>query len=693
MTHKHLILLLLPLAASAQEATDTTATSIELHEITVKAAPVVRKADRDLYIPSAQAREASADGLSLLGNLRIPMLTVNNVLESVSSPSGSVQLRINGRQASVAEVKAILPESVVRVEYHQDPGLRYGGAGAVVDFIVRNPTAGGSLMANAMYWMTEKPSGNLSVNAKINRGRSQVGLSVYNQLRKRTEIFREYREHFTLADGTVINRTEQPVSGLYNNNQLWASAYYNYVNPGKTNFYASLGLSHQVPNTAGYDGLLSTDGADPIFLSVESRNPFTVPSLNLYLDQKIGRDQTIVVDFVSTYTDSRSASSYIERPSHDAPASTDISTSIHDHNQYYGLEADYIKEWENSRLTAGISWNGYRNRSSYDSSDGAVFHQRRDRWYGFAEYFRRFGDFTATAGIGAEYNDLTLRESARTSRTWNVIPRVSAVWRKNWSTLRLSARRWTISPSLSETNPTMQQVDNFQYSVGNPDLKPYSVWQANLNWAGTFNRIQPSVQLGYYATSSDAIAPSYRWDGDSRLIASYSNGNRKRQWWWRAGASINVIPGWLDVSGYVEMDRYYTSGPDYRHSATSWSGDATIAVSHWGFQLTAQYSRAETSLTGETRSRSESFNLIQLEYTWRGFQFGAGIMMPFGKYNQETTLLNRNYGYTQIMRSNFIERMGFVTVSYTLQWGKQKRTAGKLIDASGESMTSKAASR
>ena len=68
-------------------------------------------------------------------------------------------------------------------------------------------------------------------------------------------------------------------------------------------------------------------------------------------------------------------------------------------------------------------------------------------------------------------------------------------------------------------------------------------------------------------------------------------------------------------------------------------------------------------------------------------------MMPFGKYNQETTLLNRNYGYTQIMRSNFIERMGFVTVSYTLQWGKQKRTAGKLIDASGESMTSKAASR
>ncbi len=358
MTHKHLILLLLPLAASAQEATDTTATSIELHEITVKAAPVVRKADRDLYIPSAQAREASADGLSLLGNMRIPMLTVNNVLESVSSPSGSVQLRINGRQASVAEVKAILPESVVRVEYHQDPGLRYGGAGAVVDFIVRNPTAGGSLMANAMYWMTEKPSGNLSVNAKINRGRSQVGLSVYNQLRKRTEIFREYREHFTLADGTVINRTEQPVSGLYNNNQLWASAYYNYVNPGKTNFYASLGLSHQVPNTTGYDGLLSTDGADPVFLSVESRNPFTVPSLNLYLDQKIGRNQTIVVDFVSTYTDSRSASSYIERPSQDAPASTDISTSIHDHNQYYGLEADYIKELENSRLTAGISWNG-----------------------------------------------------------------------------------------------------------------------------------------------------------------------------------------------------------------------------------------------------------------------------------------------------------------------------------------------
>lgn len=82
-----------------------------------------------------------------------------------------------------------------------------------------------------------------------------------------------------------------------------------------------------------------------------------------------------------------------------------------------------------------------------------------------------------------------------------------------------------------------------------------------------------------------------------------------------------------------------------------------------------------------------------LNYTWRNWQFGTGLMMPFGRYNQETTQLNRYYSYSQIMRSDFIERMAIVKISYNLQWGKQKEGARKRIDAGAESMTSTAAGR
>ena len=134
-------------------------TSLMLAEVVVKASPVIHKSDRDLFIPSAEAVKQSNNGLSLLQNIQIPTLVVNTVLESVSNPSGDVQLRINGREASINEVKALLPESIVRVEYHENPGLRYNSANAVLDFIVRNPTVGGSVMAAAMYWLQATPSG------------------------------------------------------------------------------------------------------------------------------------------------------------------------------------------------------------------------------------------------------------------------------------------------------------------------------------------------------------------------------------------------------------------------------------------------------------------------------------------------------------------------------------------------------
>lgn len=130
------------IGASAQ--TDTTASPADsithqLEEVLVKASPVIHKSDRDLFIPSDEAREHANNGLGLLQNMQIPTVVVNPVMESVSNPSGAVQLRINGRVASINEVKMLLPESIVRVEYLENPGLRYNDANAVLDFIVRNP--------------------------------------------------------------------------------------------------------------------------------------------------------------------------------------------------------------------------------------------------------------------------------------------------------------------------------------------------------------------------------------------------------------------------------------------------------------------------------------------------------------------------------------------------------------------------
>ena len=138
---------LLPvLAASAQTGAADSIHAQELHEIVIEAPKVIRKADMDVYHPSQSAVDASKNGLQLLDNLMIPALSVSEALSTIQAAGQAVQLRINGRQAGIDQVRALLPETIRRVEWIDNPGLRYGGATHVLNFIVSNPATGGSLM-------------------------------------------------------------------------------------------------------------------------------------------------------------------------------------------------------------------------------------------------------------------------------------------------------------------------------------------------------------------------------------------------------------------------------------------------------------------------------------------------------------------------------------------------------------------
>lgn len=156
------------LAGAQTESTDSIPVK-ELEEIVVEAPKVVRKADMEVYHPSQSAVEASKNGLQLLTNLMIPTLAVSDVLGTVEAAGQSVQLRINGRESTITQVRALLPETIKRVEWIDNPGLRYGGATYVLNFIVTNPTVGGSLQTQARPALNQA-WGFYMADAKFNTG-------------------------------------------------------------------------------------------------------------------------------------------------------------------------------------------------------------------------------------------------------------------------------------------------------------------------------------------------------------------------------------------------------------------------------------------------------------------------------------------------------------------------------------------
>ena len=144
------ILMLKVTGLLAQSETPDTISHQLLDEIVIEAPKVIHKADMDVYHPSQSAIDNAKNGVQLLANLMIPSLSVSDALGTISSAGQAVQVRINGREASVDQVKNLLPSTIKRVEWIENPGLRYNGANTVLNFIVANPSVGGSLMLNTM---------------------------------------------------------------------------------------------------------------------------------------------------------------------------------------------------------------------------------------------------------------------------------------------------------------------------------------------------------------------------------------------------------------------------------------------------------------------------------------------------------------------------------------------------------------
>ena len=665
---------------------------VNLSEIVVQAPRIVRKPDMDVFYPSRSAVERATDGLSLLTNLMIPTLTVNDVLGSIKSSGQEVEIRINGRKATTEQLRSIQPETVKRVEWLDNPGLRYGNAYAVVNFIIANPTVGGSVMLAAMPALT-CAWGEYNASVKLNQGRSQWSVDANYKITNHIDIYRDYHETFTYPDGSSLTRVESPLSGSGSDTKLWPSVNYSYINPEKTVVWVSASAYRNFNSGTDYSSRTHlSDGTPDLFLHDKSSSNGISPSLNAYIEHHLPNRQTIVADFNASVYNGRSTHIYTERLTDIADLLSNVDTRVRDRNHTISFETDYIRRWKSSRFTAGLSYTANRNRSTYINLDDAVYHQQQDRLYFFGEYFRRIKAVSLTAGLGAQYTDLTLVESGRGNSSWSLRPRFSLVWRASSSSqFRLNFSSWQTSPSLGETNEAPQQIDGFQWQYGNPDLHTYSTYRLRLTYNFDFPRISGTLGTSF-RRSPHAIAPILFWD-DDRLITTFENSHGYSEWQAYFSPQLTLIPSWLIAEGTIRYTYSRSAGTDYRHTHAAWNGDINLMLTHWGFTLTGMYSVNDISLYGEKISRGETFSLIMLSYRWQNFNFNAGMMMPFGRYSQGSESLNR-YNYNHYtMRTRSIECTPLLKVSYNFNWGHQKRGVDKLINSDSSVQQSTPAAR
>lgn len=77
--------------------------------------------------------------------------------------------------------------------------------------------------------------------------------------------------------------------------------------------------------------------------------------------------------------------------------------------------------------------------------------------------------------------------------------------------------------------------------------------------------------------------------------------------------------------------------------------------------------------------------------SFQSWQFGAGMIMPFGKYDQGSKMLSKWNTNEQHMRIDM--RMPYIQLSYNIQWGRQKRETEKLVNTDASADQSSAGGR
>ena len=153
--------------------------------------------------------KTSTNGVNLLQELMLPRILVNPMNNEIGlSGGGELQLRINGVKAEIDEIKAIRPADIIRIEYHDNPGLRYGNAEVVLDYIVRRPETGGNFGADISQGLNTM-WGNYNLYGKVNHKKSEFGFSYYMGPRDFNGMYRDNEEEFHLADGTTLRRLEK----------------------------------------------------------------------------------------------------------------------------------------------------------------------------------------------------------------------------------------------------------------------------------------------------------------------------------------------------------------------------------------------------------------------------------------------------------------------------------------------------
>lgn len=653
--------------------------AISLDEVTIQARSIIEKGDRKVILPTQNQLKMSSSGIDLLGKLQLPRITVDIMSgEITTSGNGEVQLRINGVRVTYTEISSLSPEDILRIEYHDTPGVRYGNAAAVIDYITKNKKAGGSVSGGAIHSLSSnRTSIDDMISGRYNYGKSEISANV-RYIQRKGDWTREYDERFIFPDNE-LHRLETGEPTLFNKKLLASNLNYTLQEKGKYLFNAQFRYTLQ-DNPAGYEDrkskLYTSDSDIPVSIYDHTQERNHLPSLDLYYQQNLKNDQRLIFNLVGTYIKSSNTRIYQEKQ--EGIANTELYSDIAGKKYSLIAEGIYEKKLGQGTLTGGLRHMQSYTDNRYEGEDVMNVLLKQAESYAYTEYKGKIQNwgYIANLSLNRFYYSQRDNHSERYGFQPSLLVSYNPVDNLHF---RYHINLKNNAPSIAYLNDVEQRIDILQTRRGNPDLKSFrsTIQDFNAIFSTGIFSIDALVS---YAYEKNPIMESVIYE-EGMFIHTYENQKSFQHLAaevtfkikpWKDHISLSVTPG---------INRYISTGNNYLHTYTLKELRINLDASYKNWLLSFMtITPPNRYVYSEQLLKGDLMHTLMIGYKQPAWSIMAGIHNPFMKtYRSE----NANWSALNPVKSDIhstnMSNTIVVKLNFNLNFGRQYKGANKGI--------------
>ena len=671
------------------------ANSYLLKGVTVEAARVVEKVDRQIIFPTKEQVKTASNGYDLLDNLSLPTIIVNRAERKVLSlKGGDVQIRINDVKASMQDVLALQPDEVTKVEFINVPGLKYGDSNldAVINYQVRRRYAGYVGGVSTMQG-TKAGFNNSDGYFKYNVKKSEFSINYSFSYRSVEERSYESLGTYHLPTGETLHRNylgyDSPFLYTINNVQLG----YNLSEPDKYTLNVRLNFFNYNSPVRGMNQLYQESGKANQYLQNNREMLEQIPSLDIYYSLNMPHDQNLALNLVGTYigTDYQyRMREYTFNKSPDEsvknPPLTDYSYDATGRKRSLIGEGTYSKNWKQMALSVGGQYNISHTDNIYVGSSNADTELKYSNLYLFTQLQGQQKWFSYQVGVGATRSSIHQGENGYSK--WLFRPQVTLQAKaSDRLSFKWSSKITSDIPSLSDLSELRQYSNSFEARDGNSGLKPFTGYNNTLSasWNIPLMSVYLEGNWTYYDKPiATSILPEKREDGSYLFVSKPENQKNHDYKHLLLTPEVHLIKDHLDLNLMCEYQNVKTKGLDYSHEFNYFSYGAEIRYMTGNWNIGYGAYKVEKSFWGEKTNGGEPTSNLAVTYSYKNWQFGVlglFVFYPHGcVYKDE--LFNKYVQQKNKVRLADQGNMLVFAASFNFSHGRRYHTGSRKLNNS-----------